>query len=103
VVRSLYPTGEIHNLLASELLTKGERIVDTAVWLLSDCPPGTIDLAKSINNADNEFYLVNDDNRQYLVLVTEEYVESRTLAQRIDKDKFVIGKFKFVKCKYSVK
>jgi transcriptional regulator with XRE-family HTH domain len=99
VVRSLYPEAEIYTLLAKELLTKGEKAVDTAVWLLTSLPPGTIDLANSFKNADKEYYLVNEDNRQYLVLVTEEYVESRLLAQRIDEDEFVIGNLKFVKCK----
>jgi transcriptional regulator with XRE-family HTH domain len=99
VVRSLYPEAEIYTLLAKELLTKGEKAVDTAVWLLTSLPPGTIDLANSFKNADKEYYLVNDDNRQYLVVVTEEYVESRLLAQTIDEDEFVIGNLKFVKCK----
>jgi hypothetical protein len=99
VVRSLYPEAEIYTLLAKELLTKGEKAVDTAVWLLTSLPPGTIDLANSFKNADKEYYLVNDDNRQYLVVVTEEYAESRLLAQRIDEDEFVIGNLKFVKCK----
>jgi transcriptional regulator with XRE-family HTH domain len=99
VVRSLYPEAEIYTLLAKELLTKGEKAVDTAVWLLTSLPPGTIDLANSFKNVDKEYYLVNEDNRQYLVLVTEEYAESRLLAQRIDEDEFVIGNLKFVKCK----
>jgi hypothetical protein len=98
-VRSLYPEAEIYTLLAKELLTKGEKAVDTAVWLLTSLPPGTIDLANSFKNVDKEYYLVNDDDRQYLVVVTEEYVESRLLAQTIDEDEFVIGNLKFVKCK----
>jgi hypothetical protein len=99
VVRSLYPEAEIYTLLAKELLTKGEKVVDTAVWLLTSLPPGTIDLANSFKNADKEYYLVNEENRQYLVVVTEEYAESRLLAQTIDEDEFVIGNLKFVKCK----
>jgi transcriptional regulator with XRE-family HTH domain len=99
VVRSLYPEAEIYTLLAKELLTKGEKAVDTAVWLLTSLPPGTIDLANSFKNADKEYYLVNEENRQYLVVVTEEYAESRLLAQTIDEDEFVIGNLKFVKCK----
>jgi hypothetical protein len=79
--------------------TKGEKAVDTAVWLLTFLPPGMIDLANSLKNADMQYYLANEDNRQYLVVVTEEYAESRLLTQKIDEDEFVIGNLKFVKCK----
>ena len=48
-------------LTQEELATKlsvSRQAVDTAIWLLTDAPPGTIELAQSWNNIDNAFYLV---------------------------------------------
>lgn len=43
-----------------------------------------------------EFYLVNLSDRQYLVTVTDEFIESRQLAEKITDKKFEIGNFSFV-------
>jgi hypothetical protein len=50
-----------------------------------------------MHNADKEFYLVNDDDKQFLVTVTDEFIESRQLASKITDKKFCIGEFKFVR------
>lgn len=97
VVRSVYPKSEIFTLMADEKLTKSEKLVDAAVWLLTPLMD-VVKLSKQMNNQDNEYYLVNEDDRQYLVVVTEEYIESRTLTKKITEKKFEIGNYKFVNC-----
>ena len=97
MIREKYPNAEIMTLLAEEKLTKAEKIVDTLIFLftpLLDVFPFT----KGLNNLDNEFYLVNDGQKQYLVVVTKEFVESRELAKHITEKKFEIGNYKFVNC-----
>lgn len=62
---------EICNLQAEEKLTKGERIVDEAItWFTAMLPnigvfDSGADIAKSINNINNVFYLVNQNDKQY--------------------------------------
>ena len=56
----------------------------------------------SLNNMDKEFYLVEKDGTQFLVTVTDEFVETRQLAKRITAERFEIGNWEFTKCAYEV-
>ena len=46
-----------------------------------------------------EFYLVNLPDKQFLVTVTDEFIESRQLAEKITDKKFEIGNFSFIDCR----
>ena len=48
-------------------------------------------------------YLVEKDGKQFLVTITDEFIETRKLAKRITAEKFEIGDWKFIKCAYEVK
>jgi transcriptional regulator with XRE-family HTH domain len=97
IVREKYPDAEIFTLLAEEKLTKPERIFDTfLVFFTNLCE--TMSLVKSLNNLDKAFYLVRQGQRQYLVMVTNEFLESRELAEPMTEKKFQIGNFKYVNC-----
>ncbi|MBQ3543970.1 MAG: helix-turn-helix transcriptional regulator [Lachnospiraceae bacterium] len=92
---------EICNLQAEEKLTKGERIVDEAItWFTAMLPnigvfDSGADIAKSINNINNVFYLVNKNDKQYFVLINDEYMEIKELVDKITEKKFEIGNYKF--------
>ena len=97
IIREKYPDAEIFTLLAEEKLTKPERIADRLLlffWHLGEIFP----LVKALNNLDKEFYLVRHGQRQYLVMVTNEFLESRELAEAMTEKKFRIGNFKYVNC-----
>lgn len=97
IIREKYPDAEIFTLLAEEKLTKPERIADRLLlffWHLGEIFP----LVKALNNLDKEFYLVRQGQRQYLVMVTNEFLESRELAEAMTEKKFRIGNFKYVNC-----
>ena len=97
IIREKYPDAEIFTLLAEEKLTKPERIADRLLlffWHLCEIFP----LVKALNNLDKEFYLVRQGQRQYLVMVTNEFLESRELAEPMTEKKFRIGNFKYVNC-----
>jgi transcriptional regulator with XRE-family HTH domain len=97
IIREKYPEAEIFTLLAEEKLTKPERIFDTfLVFFTNLCE--TMSLVKSLNNLDKEFYLVRQGQRQYLVMVTNEFLESRELAEPMTEKKFQIGNFQYVNC-----
>lgn len=46
-----------------------------------------------------EFYLVNLPDKQFLVTVTDEFIESRQLTEKITDKKFEIGNFSFIDCR----
>ena len=103
VIREKFPDAEIHTLLGKLKLTKSEKVIDNLLGFFTDAPFGTPDLINSFKNMDKEFYLVEKDGKQFLVTVTDEFIETRQLAKRITADKFEIGNWKFTKCAYEVK
>ncbi len=103
VIREKYPDAEIHTLIGTIKLTKGEKVIDNVLAFFTDAPFGTPDLINSIKNMDKEFYIVMQGDKQYFVTLTDEFIESRRLVNHIVADKFEIGNWKFVKCKSEVK
>ncbi|MCD7884910.1 MAG: helix-turn-helix domain-containing protein [Lachnospiraceae bacterium] len=97
VVAEKYPDARIWPLLAKQILTKAEKAID---WGLGLTGPffGVPDFINSVKNVDKEFYLVNTDDRQFLVMVTDEFIESRQLFEKVSGNAFVIGDFKFTVC-----
>ena len=102
VIRERFPDAKIHTLLGKRKLTKSEKVIDNLLGFFTDAPFGTPELIKSFNNMDKEFYLVEKDGTQFLVTVTDEFVETRQLAKRITAERFEIGNWEFTKCAYEV-
>ena len=102
VIREKFPDAEINTLLGKLKLTKSEKVIDNLLGFFTDAPFGTPDLINSFKNMDKEFYLVEKDGKQFLVTVTDEFIETRQLAKRISAEKFEIGNWQFLKCKYEV-
>ena len=102
VIREKFPDAEIHTLLGKLKLTKSEKVIDNLLAFFTGAPFGTPELINNFKNMDKEFYLVEKDGKQFLVTITDEFVETRQLAKRITAEKFEIGNWQFLKCKYEV-
>lgn len=103
IVREKYPNAKIIPLLAQTKVTKGQRIFDTVLGLVTDAPFGTIDFFNELKNIDKQYYLVEDGDKQFLVLVTDTFIISREPLQKQYADKFEIDDIKFTKCTREVK
>ena len=103
VVRDKFPDGEIYALLAEQKLTCGEKVVDNLLGILTDAPFGIPSLLNSIKNMDKQFYLVEQGGRQFFVTVTDQSIESRQLANRLEGKTFELDDWNFVKCEKPVK
>lgn len=103
VIREKFPDAEIYTLLGKQKLTKGEKIVDYALGFLTNAPFGIPEFINGLKNLDREFYLLEKNGKQYFVIVTDEFIETRQLANRITEEKFEIGNWQFVKCRAKVK
>ena len=90
-----YPDAEIWPLLATQILTKSEKVIDLALGIWPDGFFGIPQFINSVKNIDNEYFLVRSKDKDYLILITKEYLESRVLPQKVDKNKFVIGEIQF--------
>lgn len=93
-IKARFPDAEIHTLIHKQLLTKTEKRVQTFFWLTTPFA-NAVELLQSFQNADRLFYLVWDMGRQYFVMVTDECMEIRQLAERIVERKFEMNGFRF--------
>ena len=103
IVREKYPDAKINPLLAETKLTKGEKVVDNLLGFLTDAGFGIPRVLNDIKSVDQQYYLVEQGEKQLLVLVTDEFIVSRELVQKQYAGKFEIGNMKFTKCSYEVK
>ncbi len=98
-----YPDAKITPLLAKRKLTKGQRIFDNLLGIFTDAPFGTADVYNELKDADKQYYLVEQGERQHLILVTDEFMISRELVQKQYANRFGIGDIRFTKCLYKGK
>ena len=95
VVRDKFPDAKIYTLFGRQELVNLEQLDDIAL----DCRTSTQDLMK---NTDKEFYLIEKENRQFFVTVTDAFVESRPLEQPLCGNSFSIDGWNFIKYNYEV-
>ena len=96
-----YPDAKVYGLMATQILDKKEKILDEAVLWLTPLP-GILDLHYSIKNEDKSFYLVEKEEAQYFIMVSDEFIETRLLVNKITDKKFKIGDFKFTRTSYTI-
>ena len=95
VIRAKYPDAVIYPLLARQ---------DTGhMRLYSDhetqCGSGSMDRTKQ---TDKSFYLIEKENRQLLVTVTDDFVETRPLESPLQANRFSMDGWNFIKCNYEI-
>lgn len=96
VVKSKYPQATvIYPLIRRKKLSMAESIVDFIVQ------PGVLQVADSLNNM-SAYYLVELEQKQLLVNVTKEFIESRELNCKFIEKKRVIGNNVFRKAGYTL-
>ncbi len=103
LMREKFPDATIWPLLGKQKLTKGEKVLDNVLGFLTPAFFGIPDVVHGVKNIDKAFYLVEKDNKQLFVTVTDEFVETRQLTRYIEAKKFEIGEWQFTKCRYEVK
>lgn len=98
VVRSKYPNAKIRFLTGKQIETKSEKIIDYAIMFFLDGPLGVPEIINGMKNTDKDYYLVDDGDKQYFVIIYDEFIESRQLSEKITARKFKIGNFSFLDC-----
>lgn len=101
VVREKYPNAVIHTLMGIQKNTKQEKIIDNLVGFLTDAPFGIPNIINNVKNIDKEFYLVLKGDKQFFVIVTDEFIESRQMVHKVinqKNEKFEIDHFQFTNC-----
>lgn len=98
IVMEKYPDAEIHCLTGKQILSREEKVADNAIGWLTTAPFEIPDFINGIKNVDKEFYLVSQADKQFFVIVTDEFIESRQLREKITTEKFEIGNISFIDC-----
>ena len=102
VVYAKYPNTDITPLLAKKKSTKGQKVFGELLGWLTDAPFGTDEVFNQIADAHNSYYMVQQDDKQIFVTVTDEFMESRIMAKKITGNKFEMGDYKFQMAVYKV-
>lgn len=95
VVREKYPDATIYPLLGQQDPAGLEFPADAA----PDCHTNPLDRLK---NSDKAFYLVEKDQRQFFVTVTDHFVETRPLEHPLEGYSFRFAGWHFIKSNYEV-
>ncbi len=95
VVRDKFPDAKIYTLFGRQELVNLEQLADN----VPDCRTRAQDLMK---NTEKEFYLIEKENRQFFVTVTDTFVEIRPLEQPLCGNSFSIDGWNFIKYNYEI-
>ncbi len=95
VVREKFPDAAIYPLLGQQVVAGMVPAPD----YLPDCRAGFQNQAK---HTDREFYLIEKDDRQFFVTVTDVYIEIRPLDSSLQGSSFSLDGWNFIKCNYEV-
>lgn len=98
LMREKYPQAVISTLLGKPMLTKSEKVIDNALGFLTNAPFGIPDLINQMKNLDKEFYLVERSGTQFLVMVTDKFIESRPLREPVSGKRFKLDGWEFINC-----
>lgn len=100
LMREQFPNGRICTLLGRPELTETEKVLDHVRGFLTPAPFGVPEFIKSVNSPDKAYYLVEQEDTQLFVTVTDEYLEIRPLYQKQTEKSFQVGNWTFVLCNY---
>ncbi|MBR1663847.1 MAG: helix-turn-helix transcriptional regulator [Ruminococcus sp.] len=94
VVRERFPDAEIFELMANRS-NKRKSLIDNAIGLLTDAPFGIPTLIDQINDMNNAYYLANTKDRQFFIIVSDEFIESRSFNEPVTEKKLIVGDVTF--------
>ena len=95
VVRDKFPDAAIYPLLGQQSLGNLQQLTDT----VPDCKTNPLD---RIRKKDSAFYLVEKEDRQLFVTVTDTFLEIRPLESTLTESRFHIDGWDFIKCNYKI-
>lgn len=97
-IKAKYPNAEIHTLIPKQKLTKTEKIMDNVFGFATPIDFGIPDMLNAFK-LKGEYYLVIQNERLYLAIVADDYIESRELAFKVTDKKFDLENFTFTDCR----
>ena len=98
VILEKFPNSKIYTVIGAMKRKPSVKVLD---FLLGFLTPAPFDLAETfsmLQYLDEQFYLVEHDENQFLVKVTDEFIETKKILVPITTEKFEIGNWKYMNC-----
>ena len=95
MVRDKFPDAAIYPLLGRQELVS----MKLPAGNILDCRGNPLDRVK---NSDKTFYLIEKEERQFFVTVTDVYVEIRPLEHSLHGNSFSLDGWNFIKCNHEI-
>ena len=93
-----FPGATIYTLLGRPELSEDDKVLNSSLGFLTSDPFGTPEFIKSIRQIEKDFYLVEQDNEQLFVIVTDELLEIHSLTPVQQGFRFKLGNWNFIRC-----
>lgn len=100
MMQKKFPDAKICTLLGRPDLSEDAQIVDSTLGFLTTAPFGTPEFMKSMRDLEKDFYLVEREEEQLFVTVTDTFLELRPLHQKQTEKTFRLGSWTFIRCGY---
>lgn len=98
IVLEKYPDAQIWALIPKQKLTKSEKIIDNLLGFFTDAPFGVPELINDVKHMNTQYYYVEKTNQNIFVVITDEFIESREMIQKVNGKYFEMGEMKYTKC-----
>lgn len=100
LMRDKFPGARICTLRGRPELIQQEKILDSTRGFLTPVPFGMPEFLKSVRDMDRDFYLVEQEDGQSFVTVTDEFLEIHPLSRPFAEKEFHIGSWHFIRGEY---
>lgn len=98
MMRERFPGAVICTLLGRPDLTEEGGVLDSTLGFLTPVPFGTPEFMKSVKDTHRNFYLVDQEDDQFFVIVTDAFLEIHPLPHRFLEKTFRLGSWMFIRC-----
>ena len=98
VILEKFPNAKIYTVIGAIKRKPSVKVLDFLLGFLTPAPFDLSETFSMLQYLDEQFYLVEHDENQFLVKVTDEFVETKKILVPITTKKFEIGNWKYMNC-----
>ena len=98
VILEKFPNAKIYTVIGAIKRKPSVKVLDFLLGFLTPAPFDLSETFSMLQYLDEQFYLVEHDENQFLVKVTDEFIETKKILVPITTKKFEIGNWKYMNC-----
>ena len=98
VILKKFPNAKIYTVIGAIKRKPSVKVLDFLLGFLTPAPFDLSETFSMLQYLDEQFYLVEHDENQFLVKVTDEFIETKKILVPITTEKFEIGNWKYMNC-----